>query len=147
MDNTKIVTHGKVSLRELNLGHGSNNVRWLNDREDRILKTSLTSLEKARQKTLHRLQSEVKGLHHTLREQATIRSPQVTRKSPHFTDTDNSETNAKRFSTVTFNPNNEILGSKPEDHQPTSPITVAEDLEDSALENIALEGKPVRSTF
>lgn len=147
MESMKIATHGKVSLRELNLSQGGNNVRWLNEREDRILQTSLNSLERARQKTLNRLQHEVKGLHHTLREQVTIRSPTLSKKSHFPDDTDNIET--KRSSTtvhsVTFKVplHDEILASKLED----GARSLVEDLEESTLEHIALEGKLVKSAL
>lgn len=146
MENMKIVTHGKLHLRELNLGQGGNNVRWLNDREDRILEKSLNSLERARQKTLSRLQHEVKGLHHTLREQVTIRSPQLLKKS-HFPDNENYSGETKRPATtihsVTFNLPDQILGRKPED----GARGLVEDLEESTLEHIALEGKSVKSVL
>lgn len=146
MENMKIVTHGKLHLRELNLGQGGNNVRWLNDREDRILEKSLNSLERARQKTLSRLQHEVKGLHHTLREQVTIRSPQLLKKS-HFPDNEHYNGETKRpaatIHSVTFNLPDQILGSKPED----GARGLVEDLEESTLEHIDLEGKPVRSVL
>lgn len=129
----KVATRGKAGLRELNLGYGSNNVRCLNEREDRILQISLNSLEKARQKTLDRLQSEVKGLHSTLREQVTIRSQPIML----LTDTDDSETYTKISSTVTFDENCGILGTKP-DNQAKS-LEDLDDLEDSTLEHITLE--------
>lgn len=141
MESMKIASHGKVSFRELNLTQGSNNVRWLNEREDRILQTSLNSLETARQKTLSRLQHEVKGLHHTLREQVTIRSPQLPRKS-HFPDNMRDSTETKRSATL------HTVTSKVTLHDENSGSQFAdgagksllEDLEDSTLEHIALEG-------
>lgn len=135
----KVATRGKVGLRELKLGHGSNNVRWLNDREDRILQTSLNSLEKARQKTLNRLQNEVNGLHYTLREQATVRSPPITKISL-LTDIDKSETNTKLSSTVTFDENCEILGTKLDNWAKS--LEDLDNSEESTLEHIILEGKP-----
>ena len=142
MENMKIASHGKVSFRELNLAQGGNNVRWLNEREDRILQTSLNSLERARQKTLYRLQHEVKGLHHTLREQVAIRSPQLSKNS-HFPDNarDNN-TETKRSATlhtgVSLVPlHDENSGVQLVDAAGTS---LFEDLEDSTLEQIALKG-------
>lgn len=141
MESMKIATQGKVSLRELNLGQGGNNVRWLNDREDRILQTSLNSLERARQKTLNRLQHEVKGLHHTLKEQVTIRSPSISKKSYFPDKADNIETkrSATTVHSVTFKVplHDEISASKLED----GARSLAEDIEESTLEYIALEGK------
>lgn len=144
MESMKIATHGKVSLRELSLGQGPNNVRWLNDREDRILQTSLNSLEKARQRTLNRLQHEVNGLHHTLRQQVTIRSPTLSKKShlPDNADNIETKTSATTVRSVTFKvPSlDEIVASKLED----GTKGLVDDLDDANLEHIALEGKPVR---
>ena len=70
MENLKVFS--KIKFRELNLG-GPNNVKSLNELEDRLLRTSIDSLEKAKKKSLTRLDSEVKGLHHTLREHNTVR--------------------------------------------------------------------------
>ena len=70
MDGVKV--YSKIRFRELNLG-GPNNVKSLNELEDRLLKTSITSLEKAKKRSLSRLNNEVKDLHHTLREQNTLR--------------------------------------------------------------------------
>ena len=142
MENMKIASHGKVSFRELNLSQGGNNVRWLNEREDRILQTSLNYLERARQKTLYRLQHEVKGLHHTLREQVAIRSPQLSKNS-HFPDNardNNTETKRSaaphtRASKVLLHDENS--GSQLVDAAGRS---LFEDLEDSTLEQIAFKG-------
>ena len=142
MESMKIASQGKMSFRELNLTQGSNNVRWLNEREDRILQTSLNSLERARQRTLNRLQHEVKGLHHTLREQVSIRSPQLARNS-HFPDNAR-DINSETKRSATLHPvtskvplRDENSGGQPVDATGRS---LFEDLEDSALEHIALEG-------
>ena len=139
MENMKVATAGqiKLSLRELNLKHGGNNVRWLNDREEKLLETSLNSLEKAHQRTLNRLQNEVKGLHHTWREQVTVRSPQLI-KEPHMTDNDDSET--KLPMTVTHTGTLNLKGEN------SSPSKSDEGLQSSAdeefeLEHISLEGE------
>ena len=142
MESMKIASQGKVSFREFNLTQGSNNVRWLNEREDRILQTSLNSLERARQKTLDRLQHEVKGLHHTLREQVTIRSPQFSKNS-HFPDNARDiNTETKKSATL------HTATSKVPLHDENSGSHWVdgagrgwfEDLADSTLEDIALEG-------
>lgn len=145
MESMKIATQGKVNFSELSLKQGANNVRWLNDREDRILQTSLNSLERARQKTLNRLQHEVKGLHHTLREQVTIRSPTLSRKS-HFPDkAGNIETKTSTAHSVCFKVplHDEIVASKLED----GTKGMVEGLEDANLEHIPLEGKPVTNVW
>lgn len=141
MENLKVAittSHTKLSLRELNLGQakGGSNVRWLNDREERLLQTSLTSLEKAHKKTLNRLQNEVKGLHHTLREQVTVRSPQLT-KEAHLPDKDDTETKrpSTTINTVTFNLQGEILAQSRTEEG--TRISATEEFE----EHIALEGE------
>ena len=135
----KVATAGqvKLTLRELNLKHGGNNVRWLNDREDKLLQTSLNSLEKAHQKTLSRLQNEVKGLHHTLREQVTVRSPQLLKES-HVTDKEDSETKrpTTAIPTATFNLKGENFSQSRNDEGIQSSAA-----EDSELEHISLEGE------
>ena len=135
----KIATAGqvKLALRELNLKHGGNNVRWLNDREDKLLQTSLNSIEKAHQKTLSRLQNEVKGLHHTLREQVTVRSPQLQKES-HITDKEDSETKrpTTAIPTATFNLKGENFSQSRNDEGIQSSAA-----EDSELEHISLEGE------
>ena len=143
MESMKIASHGKVNFRELNLTQGSNNVRWLNEREDRILQTSLNSLERARQKTLNRLQHEVKGLHSTLREQVTIRSKQAS-KTSHFLDNGRDNNETKRSATlhavtskIPLNDENN-LGSQLVDGEGRD---LYEDGDDSILEHIALGGK------
>ena len=139
MENMKVATAGqvKLSLRELNLKHGGNNVRWLNDREEKLLKTSLNSLERAHQKTLSRLQNEVKGLHHTLREQVTVRSPQLLKES-HITDKEDSETKRQTTAipTSTFNLKGENFSRSKSDEGIQSSAA-----EDSELEHISLEGE------
>lgn len=71
MDGVKVYS-AKIRYRELSLG-GPNNVKSLNELEDRLLRTSITSLEKAKKRSLSRLNYEVKDLHHTLREQNTVK--------------------------------------------------------------------------
>ena len=139
MESTKIASHGKVSFRELSLTQGGNNVRWLNEREDRILHTSLNSLERARQKTLYRLQHEVKGLH---REQVSIRSTQLSKIS-HFPDNAmdiNPET--KRSATLHTGTSKVPLRDENSGGHLVDAMgrNLFEDEEDSPLERIAFEG-------
>ena len=141
MENIKVIAanHGKVTLREMSLGQGGNNVRWLNDREERLLQTSLHSMEKAHKRALSRLQIEVKDLHHTLREQATIRSPLVT-KEAYLLDKDVFELkrHATAVNTRTFKLLDESLAQS-ETKEATRSST--EEIKDSPLEHITLEGE------
>lgn len=141
MESTKSTAtgHVKLSLRELNLKRGGNNVRWLNEREDRLLETSLKSMEKARKIALSRLRHEVKDLQSTLREQGTVRSTQLQKVSQ---VTENEDSGIKRRATTTMNAatfdlRSEHLSSasKSDDEIPGS---VLEEFED--VENILFEG-------
>lgn len=148
MENIKVIAanHGKVTLREMNLSQGGNNVRWLNDREERLLQTSLHSMEKAHKRALSRLQTEVKDLHHTLKEQATIRSPLLT-KEAYLLDKDvlaTAAATATAVNTRTFKLHDESLAqSKTEEATRSS----AEEVKDSPLEHITLEGELTWTTF
>lgn len=136
MENVKVAVTGqaKLGFRELNLKQGGNNVRWLNDREDRLLQTSLNSMEKAHKRTLNRLQHEVKGLHNTLREQATVRSPQIAKKAHHLTDKENSET--KRPTMSLFTRTSDLKG---ESFSLSKTEEVVEEFE--TVDHISLEGE------
>ena len=135
-----MASHGKLSLRELNLGQGGNNVRSLNDHEDRLLRTSLNSMEKAHKRALSRLQTEIKDLHHTLRKQVTVRSPQLT-KEAYLLDKGDSETKrpATAVNTVTFNLRGEILALDKADEGTKGYGSVV--FKDSTLEQVTLEGE------
>lgn len=132
--------HVKLSLRELNLKRGGNNVRWLNEREDRLLETSLKSMEKAHKIALGRLGHEVKDLQSILREQGTVRSTQR-QKVAHLTEQENMYSGTRRRATtmqaVTFDLRREHLSpvSKSDDEIAGS---VVEEVED--VENILFEG-------
>lgn len=130
--------HVKLSLRELNLKRGGNNVRWLNEREDRLLETSLKSMEKVHKIALSRLGHEVKDLQSILREQGTVRSTQR-QKAAHVTEHENSgrRRRATTMQAVTLDLRKEHLSSvsKSDDETPGS---VVEEVED--VENILFEG-------
>ena len=147
MENIKVIAanHGKVTLREMNLSQGGNNVRWLNDREERLLQTSLHSMEKAHKRALSRLQTEVKDLHHTLREQATIRSPLLT-KETYLLDKDVLEWKrpATAVNTKTFKLHDESLAQNKTEEATRGP---AGEVKDSPLEHITLEGELTWTTF
>ena len=147
MDNIKVIAanHGKVTLREMNLSQGGNNVRWLNDREERLLQSSLHSMEKAHKRALSRLQTEVKDLHHTLREQATIRSPLLT-KEAYLLDKDVLEWKrpATAVNTKTFKLHDESLAQNKTEEATRSP---AGEVKDSPLEHITLEGELTWTKF
>ena len=129
----------------MNLSQGGNNVRWLNDREERLLQTSLYSMEKAHKRALSRLQTEVKDLHHTLREQATIRSPLLT-KEAYLLDKDvlESKRPATAVNTKTFKLHDESLAQNKTEEATRSP---AGEVKDSPLEHITLEGELTWTTF
>ena len=60
----------KLKMKELSLN--GDDVRGANEREDKFLKKTLGSLERARDKRLARLEIEVKELQHTLVEQNSV---------------------------------------------------------------------------
>lgn len=130
--------HVKLSLRELNLKRGGNNVRWLNEREDRLLETSLKSMEKAHKIALSRLGHEVKDLQSILREQGTVRSTQR-QKVAHLTEHENSGTRrrATTMQAVTFDLRREHLSSvsKSDDEIPGSVVEEVEDVENILFED------------
>lgn len=113
-------------------------MRWLNDREDRMLQKSLNLMEKAHKVTLSRLQHEVQGLQDTLRGQATVRNPQLSKKM-HAPEKENS--GAKRTTTSIHTVDVRRLRS--EDLSPASkfgdeiPNSTVEEFED--VENILFE--------
>lgn len=131
-------SHVKLSLRELNLKRGGNNVRWLNEREDRLLETSLKSMEKAHKIALSRLGHEVKDLQSILREQGTVRSTQR-QKVAHLTEHENSGTRrrATTMQAVTFDLRREHLSSvsKSDDETPGSVVEEVEDVENILFED------------
>ena len=142
MESAKIAATGQVkfSLRELDLKRGGNNVRWLNDREDRMLQKSLNLMEKAHKVTLSRLQHEVQGLQDTLRGQATVRNPQLSKKM-HAPEKENSGAKRTTTSIHTF----DLRRLRSEDLSPASkfgdeiPNSTVEEFED--VENILFEGE------
>ena len=140
MENVKIMP-GKVSLRELNFGQGGNNVRWLNEREDKLLQSSLISLEKAHQRSIIRIQQEVKGLHHTLKDHVKIR--RVNQELTNKLNVAENEEHAKRSTTLhtrSFNLSDECAEN--ESDEETNSHSTAED-STGKQEHMIMPGQPI----
>jgi hypothetical protein len=62
--------YGKLKRKELSFG--SNDVRGVNKREERLLRNALGSIEKERKRSLLNIQSKVEDLHVSLKETTNV---------------------------------------------------------------------------